>query len=260
MTTVVEDLERGHSLQFINRETELVRAYHVSGLVSNPDGQLLEAIQDPAIPAMSDVHPQASGLFVVRKRAVPAGRNTAYVECIYSNTSGATWNQPTPTPGADGEDVKQISSSVVSERRTRDRGNQPMTMSPPASVSGWPQYLSEAEVFRPVGELVFERSEGEVPAQRARTLVGKVNQFAIGAYGAEELLFARFNSISTDGGRVWRSTYNFRHDPRQWKHRDTYKGDDNKSPPDATEVLFDVLELADFSVLNLDFSDAQTPI
>ena len=107
---------------------------------------------------------------------------------------------------------------------------------------------------------VFERSETANPADKWRAHGGTVNVAAIGAYGSEELLFSRLDAQSDDGGRVWRSTYRFSYDPGQWLHRDRYHAPDGKVPNGAVEVAFSVQPTSNFALLNLDFSDSQTPI
>lgn len=261
----IEDLARSHTVSFINRETELVRVFHINELTADPEGQLLEAIQHPTIPAMGAQHPVATALFVVRKSANPAGENGAYVECTYSNSSGSTWNQPTPE--TDGEDVKQVSSSLITRRQTVDRLGAPMEMTTPPSYQGpipdSRNYLSEAQVFRPVGTIVFERSESNPPTARARQLLNTVNNANLGTgdlYPQGTLLFARFNSESVDGGRVWRSVYEFRYDPEGWIHRDTWKTDSGKVPVDAVEQTFELYAQGNFGSLGLNWDDDQTPI
>ena len=135
-----------------------------------------------------------------------------------------------------------------------------MTITPPAGYSAWGAYLSEAEYFKPVHSLLFERREGAPPTQRSRDLVGKVNSLIVGSYAVNTLLFARLDAQSDDGGRTWDVTYEFRYSSSKWVHTDFYKGPSGKPVPGATLVDFDILEEDDFSSLGLDFSDTQTPI
>ena len=260
MPTIIEDLERGHSINEILGEVSIQRVFHVSGLTAAPEAQLLEAIRDPGTPFLGDGYPNEPQWFVVNIDASPGGEpNSARLEYTYSNRQGPTWNQTPPT-GNDGEDVKQFSGSVRPRRTTVDRNDTPMLLAPPPAYAGWPNYESEAEMQDPIGELVFERVETTNPAVRWRTHGGTVNVSPIGAYGAEQLLFARLDAQSNDGGRTWNVVYRFQYDGDQWLHVDFYHAPDGKVPDGATGAAFNVQKTSDFSLLNLDFSDSQTPI
>ena len=266
MPTVTSDYVSGHSYSDVLAGFEIRRTFRVTDLTETPDRQLIEAVTTPGIPLLNTVYPGTTGILAVRRDVAPDGPNAARIVVTYSaQTNVSSYNQPIPV-GNDGEDVKQISSGVreVSTTKALGEGGTPdMILNPPSSRDGWDgPYLSEATVFVPTGELVFERPETSVSAARARGLIGRVNSLALGGglYAAKTLLFTHLDSRSTDGGRRWRCTYHFRYDSAGWQHKDRYRGPDGKVPIDATEQTWDVLLSADFGTLGLDFTDSQDPI
>lgn len=258
MATVRADLKNGHRLSNIAAGSNAVRVFYVSGLVGLPEEQLGEAVTTVGIPQLGELYPGAVGLFVQQQNASPGGKNSAKVECVYGTSQGSTFNQPPPV--GDGLDVKQFSSSIESAKTITDRAGTPMTISPPAGFSSWGPYLSAADYQVPVHSLVFERSEGDPPTQRSRDMVGSVNEFAVGSYAANSLLFARLDAQSDDGGRVWSCTYEFRYSRDGWKHYDAWRGPTGKVPPGVSGITWDIYPVANFSSLGLDFGDSQTPI
>lgn len=262
MTTVVEDLVDGHSYRQVLAGFALSRIFHVSGLTEIPARQLIEAANDPLIPDIGDIYPGTTAIPCVEVLAEPAGPNAAKVTCNYSAQANvSTYNQPFPT-GNDGQDVKQVSSSLREIRTPLDRNGAFMELTPPTPLTAWLPYNSEATRFIPVGEVVFERVETSPPTSRARALVGKVNQFNLGGtnYPAGTLLFSALDADSNDGGIRWNCTYTFRYDSAGWGHVDAFRGPDGKIPLGVTVETFDVIDDDDFGGLGLDFSDNQTPI
>ena len=243
--------------------SSITRSFDVTELTAAPEGQLLEALRDPAIPKIGDQYPGGELLFVVSVDVEPnEGANGARVECNYSilnRPTGGTWNQSYPV-GRDGQDVKQISFSLREIETTRDRDNQPMLLNPPASYMNSQPYLTKAKYATVNGRLVFERVEAAAHGDRMRGLFGRVNQFALSGYIAGSLLFSAYESVSEDGGRSWQTTYGFDWDPNGWVHTDSWKDAADKVPSDATEETFSLYPSADFSVLGLDFTDTQTPL
>lgn len=264
MTVVREDLVSGHRVSFINGGITIVRTFHVSGLITAPEEQLLEAITDPLIPDIGAPYPvPAYALtFVLAKDAAPAGPDAATVSVNYSSinrSSGSTWNQPYPGAGNDGVDVKQVSSGVREVQTFRDAANNVMLLTPPPTKAQSASYLSSATALVPVGSLVFERTETAPGTARMRDLVGKLNSPAIGAYGDKTLLFRSFEEQSEDGGSTWNCTYVFDY-RSSWAHVDTWRDQDGKLPSDGVVESFDIFTTASFVGLGLDFSDSQTPL
>lgn len=260
MATVIAELVEGHSYEDVLAGFEIVRLFHVSGLVDAPNRQLIEATNVAGIPQLGDTYPGATNIDVVRRTSVPDGPNAARVTCVYSARQNvSSYNQPTP-PSNDGQDVKQISSGTREFTTVLDSGGAPMLLAPPMTYDGWRPYLSEAKVFVPAGELVFERPETSVAAARARGFVGTLNNAAIANYPVRTLLFANLDAVSSDGGRIWDCTYTFRYDFGGWQHSDQYHAPDGKVPDTASTSYWDVLTATNFSTLDLDFSDSQTPI
>ena len=262
MATVEEDLVSGHRAVYVASSAEIVRTFRVWDLTSQPWAQLDEALTDPNIPDIGDFYPTPpanNNLRVREKSAVPDGPNAARVTCIYSNRQGPTWNQAPPVN--DGQDVKQITASIVPKRTTLDEVGAPMLLNPPASAPSLPDYKSEADIQKPVGALVFERTEADPPSARMRGKVGLLNSDTLGGnYPIRTLLFARLDAQSDDGGATWRVTYEFRYDPDGWVHRDTYKFQSGRAIADAAETTWDVYAATTFSDLGLDFSDSQVPL
>jgi len=258
---LTEDLVNGHKVRRIAAGTEVSRVFRVTELTDPPETQLLESLNYPGIPTLGDQYPGGYFYYAVSKDAVPAGPDSAIVTLIYSNSSGQTWNQDPPLTGDDGLDVKQTKASVTQKRRTRDSAGTQMLITPPSpDYDGAPAYLSEATVFAPVGEIVFERTEGAPPTARTRGKVGKLNSDLVGSYPVRTLLFAMCDGQSDDGGRTWKVTYIFRYDEDGWQHVDSYHLPSGKVPPGAPVYGFDVLPAVTFSDLGLDWSDSQTPI
>ena len=259
MPTVRFDLETGHQLREVLGGVEIIRVLMVEGLTAAPQGQLLEALRDPAVPNLGNVYPGETFYFVTEREAFPAGRNKARVVLTYSNRQGTTWNQPIPI--GDGQDIKQFTASTVRRKEIFDNSATKMTIPATVLTEGFPDYVSEADVERPAGALQFERSESAPPTQRVRDMVGTVNATSLGggSWGAKTLLFARCDGYSDDGGRVWRVTYEFRYDPQGWVHKDRFHGPDGKVPTDAVDHTFDIYNDINWN-LGLDFSLGQNPI
>lgn len=265
MTTIIKELVEQHSYQDVLAGFEIVRVFHVSGLVDVPERQLIEAALDPGVPQLGNVYPGTTGILLVRRDVVPDGPNAARVVMTYSAEKNvSTFNQPEP-PTNEGQDVKQISASLREITTTTDRNNNPLLLPTPPTYGGGgavqlPDYLSEAKIFVPVGDAVFERVEKSPAVFTARDLVGKINNGVLGIYGTNTLLFSELDAVSTDGGYLWNCTYTFRYDAGGWKHVDKWHDPTGRVPTDAAEQSFDVLEQANFSGLGLDFSSTQTPI
>ena len=261
MATVTPDLVNGHNLEEVLGSFDVTGIYRVTGLVAAPHLQIIEAAETPGVPFLNDAYdPAWPTLLVVNREFVPDGPNAVRAAITFSTRRNvSSWNQP-PPPTNDGQDVKQVSWSSKAIKVPFDRDGIGMLLSAPASVTGYPSYLSEADVFLPRGDLIFERIENAPPTARMRAMVGRVNQFSLGAYSANELLFRDLDATSTDGGNTWRTTYVFQFDSDRHRHRDSYHGPDGRVPSDAVEQVFDVILEADFSSLGLDFSDTQSPI
>lgn len=261
MTTIIKELVEGHSYEDVLAGFEIQRVFRVGGLVDTPERQLIEASLDPGVPQLGNVYPGTTGILCVRRNVVPDGPNAARVILTYSaERNVSSYNQPEPTAN-EGQDVKQVSSSLREVTRTTDRGGTPMTLPAPSpKYDGLESYLSEARVLVPAGEIVFERVEKSPAVATARTIVGKLNEFTIGSYAAGTLLFVSLDAVSNDGGYLWNCTYTFRYDSAGWGHVDAWHDQSGRVPPEATPQTFDVLEHTTFAGLDLDFGDAQTPI
>ena len=263
MATVTEDLAANHVLIDVNGGSTITRVFRVTGLVGLPHAQLIEALRDPAIPDIGDTYPNEPTLFARQHEVRPDGPNAARIEVLYAVANanrGGSWNQPYPGAGNDGDDVKQVSSSIRQVQTNRDVGDNPMTLNPPTSKTLSQAYLSEATTFVPVGTLVFERVETSPPAARLRSLVGKLNSTALGSYAVRTLLFAGFDAQSQDGGRTWQTVYEFQYQSAGWDHTDSWKDEGSRAPTDATRQSWQVIPQADFSGLSLNFADTQTPL
>ena len=265
MTTIIKELVDGHSYEAVLAGFEIVRVYHISGLVDIPERQLIEAANDPGVPDLGATYPGTVGILLVRKNVVPDGPNAARVILTYSAEKNvSTFNQPEPVSN-DGQDVKQISAGTREVITTTDRDGASLLLPTPASYGGTnpgalPPYLSEARVLVPAGQVVFERVEKSPAVTTARDLVGKVNNAPIGIYGINTLLFASLDAVSNDGGFLWNCTYTFQFDFSGWKHIDSWHDPAGRVPDDATPESFNVLEEASFAGLGLDFTASQTPI
>lgn len=263
MAVVTPDLVSGHALNEVLGGFDVVQVFRVTELVAAPHLQLIEAAQDPGIPGLNEAYdPAWPKLLCVNRDFSPDGCNAARAEITFSTQRNvSTWNQPDP-PTNDGQDVKQITASTKAIRTVKDRTGAPLTIVSPPTLDTYPNYLSEAEVLVPIGQITFERVEQSPPTARMRAMLGSVNQFALGAgiYPVNSLLFRDLSSISDDGGNTWRVTYVFDYDSDLHRHADRYHGPDGKVPTDAVELVADVLTQADFTSLGLDFSDSQTPI
>jgi len=260
MTVVTPDLVNGHSYTKILSGFEIKRVYRVSELIEVPERQLIEASLDPGVPQLGTTYPGTTGINAVRHEVAPAGPNAAFVTVIYSARNNiSSFNQPEPVSN-DGQDVKQISAGVREVTTTRDITDTAMELTAPAQYKTWQPYLSEARVFKPVGGIVFERVEKSPAVFTARDMVGKLNSAAIGEYGIKTLLFFDLDAQSDDGGNLWNCVYTFRYDADQWVHKDRYHGPQGKVGTAAVEMTWEVLQTANFSTLNLDFSASQTPI
>ncbi len=264
---LLSDLAENHYLREVSGALEIVRVYRVSGMLSSPELQLLEARNFAGVPDFGDSYPggAVNDRYIVRAKDVyPDGPNAARVEVTYSDRPGNTWFQPDPSdPDTDGLDVKQFSSALKATRVITDRTGTVMEIPAPLSVASWPPYIAATEMLRPVATLEFERVETAAATARARTYFGAVNEFALGTTGqwaVRTLLFARFNSRSDDGGRRWRNSYAFSYDPDTWDHEDIYHGLDGKPIVDDPPTKFEIYALADFSALALDWDDEQVPI
>lgn len=265
MPVVTEDLREGHRMSEDRGSYTVERVFYVSALTLAAELQVMEALQDPGIPSVGDSYPLgAPSAFPVYDQLVcklrdarPNGVNAVRVQCTYTNVSRTTFREP-PTTN-DGADLKRFSSAVVEKTTTKDRNGVAMSLSPPASRSTYKPYLSEADIFIAVAELVFVRPELTIPAARARTYVGTINSLTLNNYPAGTLLCVSINADGNDG-ELWDVEYVFRYRADGWKHRDTWRSTDGKPPSDAVEVEFDTLAEADHGALGLDFSDSQTPI
>ena len=258
MADVIEDLVNGHRANYYAEGADIIRTFYVTGLVSSPWAQLDEALSDPGIPQLFDPYPTppANNLRVQNREAFPEGPNAVRVVVFYTNKPGPTWQQL--PPAGDAQDVKQISASVSSRTTTLDAGGTPMLLNPPGTSKVQP-YVSEATVLKPIGSIVFERTESNPPAVRMRSKVGRLNSDLVGSYAIRTLLFARLDAQSDDGGRNWRVIYEFRYDPDGWEHIDAFKLQTGKVADGAAVIQWDVYGAVTFGDLGLDFSDSQTP-
>lgn len=258
MPVVDLDLANGHETTETFAARELTRVVRVTELTADPEGQLLEALRDPGVPQLGEFWP-GEIQFVIRREAFPDGTNAARIVCTYGRSTSTTFNQPDPV-GNDGLDVKNVSASLYEIETSRDRGDVAMTLTPPTEWNTLPTYLSTAKTFRPAGEIVFQRVETSPPTARTRSLVGTLNNGALNSYGDNTLLFTRLDANSDDGGRRWNCTYRFQYRADGWKHKDRWRGPDNRVVPQATEEEFDVIPEASWISLGLNWSDSQTPI
>ena len=258
---LLSDITRAARVRQVAGALEITRTFRVSGIIASPTEVLFDAINFPGVPDIGDAYPGHSEYRVRDISARPDGGkgNDALVIVTYSDKTGATWNQQTPT-GNDGLDVKQVSTSLTQFTTSRDDIGDPMTITVPASEANKKPYLSKATVQKPVASIVFERTETTPPAISIRNRVGKTNSLLIGPWPARSLLFTRLDAQSLDGGRVWRVIYEFTFNSLTWVHRDRFTRADGKVPSDAVEQSWEVYLAFDYSELGLDFSDNQTPL
>jgi len=272
---VEEDLYIGHQVSEARGYTYIRRIFRVTDLdPSDPATMVLRAINDPAIPDIGDKYPQVviPGEFkkyerciVTTRDAAPDGCNAARVIVNYTNEPSSVFDQEItdaqvsagdPTP-----DVKQITVGLVSEQTTDDVNGLPMTLNAPADTNQ-ESYRSTANIGRPLGTLVFERTETIPVTPYLRDAVGRINSASLGGgtYPIGTVKLDRLDSISSDNGTTWRTSYQFSYKPGGWIYTDIWRGDDGKPTPLAVPQEFDQWETYDFGVLGLDFSDGQTPI
>ena len=262
MPSVEEDLTQGHRVVRDGSDIVITRVFWVRNLTDAPQFQLLEAITQAQIPSYGDQYPWGAPVeyptfeetYVRSITAEPYGAAAAKVTVEYGYVQPATVNV-SDFAGNDSPEVKNITASVASKKASKDILAADMTLTLPATRSSWPSYISEAEILKPVGTLVFERTEKTSPAARMRTYMGKINSLVEGPFAAKSLLCSNIDAVTEDGGVTWSVTYEFRYDPDLWQHRDIYKGSDGKVPPGATLQTWDILEAVDFAPLGIDFSD-----
>ena len=263
MATVTEDLVSGHVLVDVNGGSTITRVFHVTGLVAAPHGQLLEALRDPGIPDIGDIYPNEAALTAQRHEVRPAGVNGAIIEVLYgvaNRPRGGTWNQPIPLPGNDGQDVKQVSSTLREIITHFDVNSNRMILTPPPSKSNGLSFISKAKRFVPVANIVFERTETTAQNARIRSHFGRINSLAVGSFGVRTLLFHAYDSVSPDGGRSWQTTYEFTYDGDGWDHEDIWRDENGRPPADASFQSWQIMKQSDFNALGLDFSDVQVPV
>jgi len=275
VAAVDEDLLVGHQVSEARGYTYIRRIFRVTNLdPTDPATMLLRAINETGIPEVGDKYPQViiPGEFkkyerciVTTRDAQPDGCDAARVTVNYTNESSSVFDQEItdaqvsagdPTP-----EVKQITVGLVQEQTTTDVFGAPMTLNTPADTNE-ESYPATATVGRPLGTLVFERTETIPVTPYLRAAVGRVNSVSLGGgnYPAGTLKLDRLDSTSGDNGTTWRTAYQFSYKPGGWIFTDIFRGSDGKPTPLSVEQTFNLWESYDFGVLGLDFSDGQTPI
>lgn len=266
MPTVKEDLLNSHRLRRQTWRRQVDRVFLVTGLVGPPEFQLMEAESQPEIPDYLDSYPfnqttpeypEWTGLKVTDIAAEHTAPNQARIVVTYTNDTGSvTFPPQPPVTGNDGPDTKSVSFSTAEIETTKDRDDEDMILTPPASAAGWPTQKSQAIRRLVVGQVVFTRVELEPPVARMRDFLGKLNSTSLGsgAYAAETLLFAEYIAPE-EGDGEWIAEYRFEYREGGWKHRDVYVGPDGRIPADAVEEEWDTEQTANFSLLNLDWDD-----
>lgn len=266
MPTVIEDLERGHQIGFDQTTISVQRIFRVSGLTAAPELQIMEALGQPEIPVYVDPYPlpadpspspdpwaEYRNIAVIARGGRPDGPQAVLVTVTYTNDFGPS--PAIPSGATESIDIKQVRFATAQKTTTVDRNGAKMLLDPPPQYASlYPQFQSEAQVNAALGVIAFERTESSAPTSSMRDLVGKINQFALGPYGAETLLFSALDASSNDN-QEWIVSYEFQFDETGWQHSDRYRDPTGRPPSDAVDQTFDVLKVANFSSLNLDFSD-----
>ena len=259
---LLSDITRAAVIRQIAGALEVTRTFRVTGIIASSTEVLFTAINFAGMPRVGDEYPGRPEYRVRDITARPDGGagNDVLVNVVYSNKTGQTWQQKEPDTGTLGQDVKQVSTGLAEFTTSLDAAGSPMIVTVPPSESNKKPYISVATTQRPTAALVFERTETVPPSIKIRNQVGKMNSLDIGPWPAQTLLFTRLDAQSLDGGRIWRTIYEFSFSSVFWNHRDRFTRADGKVPSDAVEQIWQIYDTFDYSTLNLDFSDNQTPV
>lgn len=267
MAVVKEDLARSHSITSQTWRNTIVRTFHVTGLVQPARYQMMEALDDPAIPDYLDPYPfsatpefpEYETVRVRNRRAEPNGENAALVVVTYDNDSGTGSSQPEypPVGQNDGPDIRQISFTTVETETILDKDDNIMLVSPPPSVTNQPNLVSIATGRKVVGEIVFERTERTDPVARMRQYTNKINSASLGSgtYAAKTVYF---QGVETSGNTNdgYRCRYTFSYDSEGFTHRDAWRDPvTGVTPTDAVYVTFDLFEEINFDPLGFNWDD-----
>ena len=172
---------------------------------------LPEALQDPAIPSLGDVHPEIAGIYLVSKEVTAASKGIYRIDLVYADDPGY--------PGSL-NDGKRASATLTSKpARTgylgvrftadyvsvADQNNDPQTTTTENFT---------AQVEKPRAEFEFSYTSATFPKTDIDTYLGTINLNAWNGYAAETVLCTAWNVQQR--GDDWDVSVSFSYDPDGW--------------------------------------------
>ena len=142
----------------------------VDGVTGSAEAKLYNALQTSGIPQYGDAHPVIPSIQVIDRQASPIKSGTQIrIEITYGVPSG---DDTAEDENGDGKAI--ITSSLVSEQTHFDINGELIKAEYSNGISTTTNYAT-VEVQRPQMRITLSRKESEMPKERIKTYLGRIN-------------------------------------------------------------------------------------
>ncbi len=221
MSTVKLDLIKDSSATETFQNFALNRLAYISGITaSNSYDYIIQAFSASGLPEIGDAHPSAlaaaENVVCHQRTYKPTGNNsTAIIELLYKKN----------VLTAEGQTVYEFGTNMISEETNLDANGNLMSVTKQAEgalTSAILEYCT-ANVLKPQSILRATRMEYGSLNINAAKYPGAVNNANWAGGARRTWLCSAINCISEDGGRSYKTSYEFTYNPNGWVARVFYK-------------------------------------
>lgn len=197
---------------------DLVRNAYISGITASNDyDYILQAFSAAGLPAVGDAHPSAlpiaANTYCTRRTYKETGnRSTAIIELVYQRN----------ILSAEGQTIYEFGTNLTSEENNFDANGMPISVGYKPAGGTLKKYYPRFPALRPQSVLRATRIEYGYINIAAASYVGCVNSAAWAGGKKLQWMCTSINMISQDGGRSYRTTYEFTFNPMAWVARCFY--------------------------------------
>jgi len=267
----VRDLVEGSRVSQTLEGIEATRVF----LVDNVGGatgaaRIASALNASGIPSLYSYHPNLSDLQCYNKNAEPASGSSIRqmrVTCQYKQLDDDEVPQD-DNPGTGGGTTPKkaqinIGSTVQTVQTTNDKDGKEIILGPvdvpqdDGSVKTYPEQTGIVNVQVPQTTIRFSERRPESPGGLAFAFVGKVNSTSFVGIPKGMVLCTRINGVSEDGGKTFKTDYEFQVNFYKWEAQVIYIDQDTGLPLEGATIdnkgkaRVPIYDEIDFNVLNL---------
>jgi len=224
----VADVTSGSSVSETENGVDAVRAFLVSNVGGTGSQAAAKALRATRIPALYSYHPSILDLQCYNKTAEVASGSSSdqfTVLCRYKKIDDGEVPQD-EQPGTGGTERKvppqiNIGGTVQTVQTTNDKDGEPIALGPLTVIkngeeTNFPEQTGVVNIQVPQVTVRFVERRAESPGSLAFIFVGTVNSTNFLGLGPGKVLCTRINGVSEDGGKSFKTEYEFQTNLNGW--------------------------------------------